>query len=61
MDPIPYVIGAMAGLIVGGGIAYALLTRVLQGKAEQIIKEAGSSSLSASEVTPKRVPGRQGL
>ncbi len=40
MDPIPYVIGAMAGLIVGGGIAYALLTRVLQGKAEQIIKEA---------------------
>ena len=40
MDPIPYIIGALAGLIVGGGIAYVLLNRVLQGKAAQVIKEA---------------------
>lgn len=40
MDPIPYIIGALAGLVIGGGIAYALFNRMLKGKAEQILKEA---------------------
>ena len=39
MDPTT-IIGAFAGLIIGGAIAYVLLNRVLTGKAEQIIKEA---------------------
>jgi ribonucrease Y len=40
MDPIPYIIGALAGLVVGGGIAYALINRVMQSKAEQVLKDA---------------------
>jgi ribonuclease Y len=40
MDPIPYIIGALAGLVVGGGIAYALISRVMQSKAEQVLKDA---------------------
>lgn len=40
MDPIPYIIGALAGLILGGGLAYVLLNRMLQSKADQVIKEA---------------------
>ncbi len=40
MDPIPYIIGALAGLVVGGGIAYALISRVMQNKAEQVLKDA---------------------
>ncbi|MCH1576299.1 MAG: ribonuclease Y [Flavobacteriales bacterium] len=40
MDPIPYILGALAGLILGGGLAYVLLNRMLQSKADQVIKEA---------------------
>ena len=37
---LPYLIGALAGLVVGGGIAYAILRGMLKGKASTIIKEA---------------------
>ena len=40
MDPTPYIIGAIAGLVAGGGVAYAILNGVLKGKASTIIKEA---------------------
>ena len=40
MDPTPYILGAIAGLVVGGGAAYAILNSVLKGKASSIIKEA---------------------
>ena len=40
MDPIPYIIGGIAGLVAGGGVAYAILNGVLKGKASTIIKEA---------------------
>ncbi len=37
---LPYIIGALAGLVIGGGLAYAILNGVLKGKASSIIKEA---------------------
>ena len=40
MDPTHYILGALAGLILGGGAAYAILSGVLKGKASSIIKEA---------------------
>ena len=40
MDPTPYIIGGIAGLVAGGGVAYAILNGVLKGKASTIIKEA---------------------
>ena len=40
MDPTPYIIGGIAGLVAGGAVAYFILNRALQGKAELIIKEA---------------------
>lgn len=40
MDPTHYILGALAGLLLGGGAAYAILSSVLKGKASSIIKEA---------------------
>ena len=40
MDPTPYILGGIAGLVAGGGVAYAILNGVLKGKASSIIKEA---------------------
>ena len=37
---LPYILGALAGLVFGGGIAYAILNGMLKGKAASIIKEA---------------------
>ena len=37
---LPYLLGGLAGLLLGGGIAYAILQSVLKGKASTIIKEA---------------------
>lgn len=37
---LPYIIGAIGGLLLGGGLAYAALNGALKGKASGIIKEA---------------------
>ena len=40
MEFLPYIIGSLAGLLIGGGLAYAALNASLKGKASSIIKEA---------------------
>ena len=56
MDPTPYIIGALAGLILGGGLAYVLINRILQGKADQIIKEAEQKGENINPMTSARMP-----
>ena len=49
MDPTQYILGAVAGLILGGAAAYAILNSVLKGKASAIIKDAEQKGENVKE------------